>query len=214
MTTYATGGPILKGEHGPELDVPPTGRPVLLLHLFVPGVPRPQGSKRPFRNQHSGKIAMVESSQHVKTWRDDIRGAIIYRLPAAAPFTCPVDVTLLFVMPRPKGHHRTGRNAHILRDTAPTHPIGKPDIDKLARAVLDAIGSAGLWVDDSQVVDLNAIKRYEGAQLGRPGVVISVSPRPERHPQFMAFKERALQDPEVREAYDAARLRGGDSDGK
>jgi Holliday junction resolvase RusA-like endonuclease len=131
-----------------------------LVNLFVPGVPRPQGSKQAFRNQHSGRIAVVESSKHVKTWRDDIRGALLDRLPSAAPFTYPVTVCLGFVMPRPKFHYRTGRNAHLLRDTAPPHPIGKPDVDKLARAVLDAIGSAGVWVDDSQVVELHAAKGY------------------------------------------------------
>lgn len=145
---------------------------VTLIAAFVPGVPRPQGSKRPFRNQHSGKIAMVESSKHVKTWRDDIRGALLDRLPAAAPFTCPVSVRLVFTMPRPKGHYRTGRNAHLLRDTAPPLPIGKPDVDKLIRAVLDAVGSAGVYVDDSQVTQVLGIKRY-----GRtPGVLIEIRP--------------------------------------
>lgn len=143
------------------------------LVAFVPGVPRPQGSKRPFRNQHSGKIAMVESSKHVKTWRDDIRGTLIDRLPAAAPLTCAVSVRLVFTMPRPKGHYRTGRNAHVLRPTAPMRPIGKPDLDKLIRAVLDAIGSAGVWVDDSQVTRLiDPEKRYGPT----PGVLIEIRP--------------------------------------
>lgn len=80
----------------------------------------------------------------------------------------------VFVMPRPKSHYRTGRNAHLLRDSAPTAPAGKPDVDKLSRAVLDAISSTKtVWGDDAQVTDLHAIKRY--TELGeKPGCHIHI----------------------------------------
>lgn len=146
--------------------------PAVVLAVFVPGIPRPQGSKRPFRNQHSGRIAMVESSKHVKTWRDDIRAALIN--PHRPPFDGPVLAELEFRMPRPKGHYRTGRNAHLLRDTAPTYPTGKPDIDKLERAVLDAITSAGVWLDDAQAVEVHHRKVYAGQHDGLPGVHIGI----------------------------------------
>ncbi|MBK1785121.1 RusA family crossover junction endodeoxyribonuclease [Prauserella cavernicola] len=143
--------------------------------VFVPGIPRPQGSKRAFHHKQSGKIVQMEVSQHVKTWRGDIRDALVG---ADRPrLDGSVDVDLVFVMPRPKSHYRTGRNAHLLRDNAPVAPTGKPDIDKLVRAVLDAIGSAGVWGDDSQVVELHAVKRYaggSGAQVEASGVHITI----------------------------------------
>lgn len=39
------------------------------------------------------------------------------------------------------------------------NPIGKPDIDNYVKAVMDA-GNGILWVDDSQVIELHAMKRY------------------------------------------------------
>ncbi len=154
-----------------------------IITVFVPGTPAPQGSKRPFRNQHSGKIQMVESSGKVKSWRGDIRDKLINPTGERTQLTGPVVVRLTFVMPRPKSHYRTGRNAHLLKDSAPELPAGKPDVDKLARAVLDAIGSAGVWGDDSQVTNLHATKRYAGgagAQAERPGVHIVITPDDER----------------------------------
>lgn len=41
-----------------------------------------------------------------------------------------------------------------------TQPSVRPDLDKLCRAVLDALTDAGIWHDDSQVCSLSAIKVY------------------------------------------------------
>lgn len=137
------------------------------IRVLVPGRPAPQGSKR-----HVGNGIMIESSKAVKPWRQDVREQLL-NTHTGAPLGGPLYVDLLFLLPRPKGHYRTGRNAHLLRDTAPRLPAGKPDIDKLARAVLDAIGSAGTWGDDAQVTHLSAAKRYaDGSQV--PGVWIEI----------------------------------------
>lgn len=60
----------------------------------------------------------------------------------------PVSVRLDFVMPRPKSAPR--------RFTPPA--VKRPDIDKLSRAVLDALTGI-CWHDDSQVIALTATKR-------------------------------------------------------
>jgi len=72
----------------------------------------------------------------------------------------PVSVTVMFRLPRPKGHYGTGRNAGYLRASAPRLPGGRPDIDKLLRSTFDALGEAGVWGDDSQVTDVHASKMY------------------------------------------------------
>jgi len=71
-------------------------------------------------------------------------------------------VGLDFVLPRPKSAPK--------RSTP--HATKRPDVDKLARACLDAI--TGVIVgDDAQMVDLRATKRL--AELGEtPGVEITV----------------------------------------
>lgn len=154
----------------PEV-VPVPSYPPAELHLFVPGVAAPQGSKR-----YVGNGVSIESSKHVKPWRADIRAALLTAIDEsdiAVPITGPTAVQIKFLMPRPKSHYRTGRNAHLLRDAAPNLPTGKPDIDKLARAVLDAISSAGVWHDDSQVVDLHPVKVYT-PRGDRPGAWITI----------------------------------------
>ena len=148
--------------HGRNLTDPcpncDADQPPFLIRVFVPGTPKPQGSKRAIVNRHTGKASLVESSTGVKTWRDDIRAAVLDAPPLR--FDGPVAVHCEFVLTRPRSHYRTGRNAHLVRDSAPTWPTSKPDADKLARAVLDAVSSAGTWRDDSQVVELHAVKRY------------------------------------------------------
>lgn len=158
------------------------------LTLTVYGLPAPQGSKR-----HVGNGVLVESSKRVKPWREDVRQAALDAMPpttatiqedgqpvelptVGGPFTGPVTLDVTFVLPRPKSHHRTGRHQHLLRGTAPATPVGRPDLDKLLRAVMDALTSAWTWKDDAQVIALTARKCYcrTGLTLDRPGAVITI----------------------------------------
>lgn len=128
------------------------------LTVWVPGRPAPQGSKR-----YVGNGVSIESSKHVKPWRADIRAAML-DAHTGDPMTGPVTVLIEFVMPRPAATPK--------RATPPA--IKRPDIDKLTRAVLDAIGSAGVWFDDSQVTHLVASKRLAERDEA-PGAVITVA---------------------------------------
>jgi crossover junction endodeoxyribonuclease RusA len=125
--------------------------------IDVRGLPAPQGSKR-----HVGGGRMIEQSKAVGPWREAVRAETQHAMAREhwRTLTGPVQVALTFRMTRPKGHYRTGRNATLLRDGAPGRPAGKPDLDKLARAVLDGLTAGGAWKDDSQVVVLVAEKLY------------------------------------------------------
>ena len=114
--------------------------------VFIPGKPAPQGSKR-----HLGNGIMVESSKAVKPWRVDVAWKV--REQFLTPFDGPVKLELEFVMPRPKSTPKKSTPAAIKR----------PDVDKLARAVLDAITGV-VVADDSQIVHLVATKRI--AEIG------------------------------------------------
>ncbi|MGH9249435.1 MAG: RusA family crossover junction endodeoxyribonuclease, partial [Acidimicrobiales bacterium] len=84
------------------------------------------------------------------------------------PMTGPVAVALRFTLRRPASAPKRRR----------TWPIGarSGDIDKLQRAILDALTDVGVWKDDAQVVHVDAGKDYQGADgyLDRPGVTITV----------------------------------------
>src|SRR5690606_36155780 len=105
------------------------------LDFFVPGDPAPQGSKR-----YLGDGRMVESSKRVAPWRADIRteAETVMNPRHEALGAAPVYVQLDFYLSRPESHNGTGRNAQKIKASAPKCP-GRPDVDKLARAVLDAL---------------------------------------------------------------------------
>jgi crossover junction endodeoxyribonuclease RusA len=132
--------------------------------IEVHGTPAPQGSK--IRNRYG---AVYESNRNVKPWREAIRAEV--QRQALVPLAGAVYCRITFWMPRPTGHYGTGRNAGTVRKSAPDYPAGKPDVDKLARAVLDGLTDGGAWKDDSQVVTLTARKAYALPGIP-PGCVI------------------------------------------
>lgn len=131
------------------------------LVVWVPGDPAPQGSKR-----YLGRGILVESSKKVQPWRSDIRDAVRSTWDGP-PLTGGISVQLHFVMPRPVSTPK--------RKPTPL-AVKKADIDKLERAVFDALTSAGVWLDDKQVCEVRH-KTKRLAELGEaPGCWIKVCP--------------------------------------
>jgi len=148
----------------------------------VHGTPAPQGSKRAFAVRGkggvpTGRVAVIESSHdRVKSWRQaviDAADEARFRWGGAFTPGMPLELAVTFWLRRPKGHYRTGKNAHLLRDTAPLHPAGMPDLSKLVRSTEDALTAVGLWADDAQVVIVQAAKAYVAAGQP-PGAFIHV----------------------------------------
>ncbi|QTF82068.1 RusA-like resolvase [Mycobacterium phage Fefferhead] len=151
------------------------------LRMFVPGKPAPQGSKdfkgfaKPLPGQARGKAILVESCKEVGPWRERIALAaqqamldnglpVLDHPPSGSrERRYPVTASLTFVMPRPSGTPKSYTPAAVKR----------PDLDKLARAVLDGLTDV-CWIDDSQVDDMHCRKVLaEIAQ--QPGVHIRVA---------------------------------------
>ena len=100
---------------------------------------------------------MVESSKRVKPWRRQVAAA--YRDHCFGDMLDgPVSVTVNFYLPRPKSHYGTGRNAGLLKPSAPAEHLTMPDLE-LVRAVGDALTRLA-WRDDSQIVAWHACKHY------------------------------------------------------
>ena len=149
-----------------------------VLAFNVNGTPGAQGSKR-----HVGHGVMVESSKKVKPWRQDVKAAAehatgnVGHFDEWTPFDGPVHATIVFRFPRPKGHYRTGRNAHLLRYNAPAFPTSRQlgDVDKLVRSTFDALTAAGVVTDDSLFARLYTVKTW--CEPGEtPGASIMVRP--------------------------------------
>ena len=129
----------------------------------VDGNPAPKGS-RAYKGHRNGRAVLVESSRYAKPWQDTIAAAVRLKW-RGNPLDGPVVVSMAFVMPRPK-------STPVRRPTP--WAVKRPDADKLARLVLDALTAAGVYRDDSQVVDLRATKRI--AEIAEtPGVVIEIA---------------------------------------
>lgn len=129
--------------------------------FYVRGLPAPQGSKRGF--VRGARAVLVESSAKVRPWREAVVAAAVAALEAGVtsyPRGVPLMVSLRFHVPRPKSHYGTGRNATRLKPTAPAFPTTMPDLDKLVRSTLDALTTAGMYRDDSQVTKAQVAKRY------------------------------------------------------
>lgn len=69
-------------------------------------------------------------------------------------------VQITFYFTRPDTHFGTGRNAGVIKDSAPLYPEKTGgDLDKLTRAVLDALTGI-VWKDDKRIVTLPVRRRY------------------------------------------------------
>ena len=163
----ATGEGVTDGRPAPTSSGPRVG---LVMEVRVVGLPAPQGSKKAFVNRRTGRAVVVDDNKpRLRTWRDDVKNAALDARSdeqSWTPYIDALEVDITFLMPRPRGHYRTGRNAHLLRDSAPGRPTTKPDVDKLLRGCLDALKDAGIYRDDAQVVDLAGRKIYAAAETG------------------------------------------------
>lgn len=83
----------------------------------------------------------------------------------STPLDEPLRVDIEFGMPRPKSHYRTGRFAHLLKGGAPVQHVRVPDVDNLAKFVLDALNTH-VFVDDSRIVELCCRKIYADDREG------------------------------------------------
>ena len=124
----------------------------------VEGTPAPQGSKIRTR------FGMRESSKRVKPWRELVQAAAAQAADSAGlfgPLEPPYRVDMWFYITKP-------------RTTRATHPVAPTvgDLDKLARAVGDALTSAGLIEDDRHIIKLTAEKAWAGGE--KPGAIIRV----------------------------------------
>lgn len=114
----------------------------------VDGQPIPQGSMKVI----NGHVIHSQGSA-LAAWRSAI--ALSAKSAGAKPHIEPVEIELVFRMTKP-------------RTVTRSEPSVAPDLDKLIRAVLDAL-TAVAYRDDGQVTRITATKEY-----GTPGVSVKV----------------------------------------
>jgi len=148
------------------------------LQVFVEGIPAPQGSMNSFpfkRKDGSIGVSTTCANKNTEPWREKverkIRSALIeknVRLDAEDPLI--LHVVFSFPVPKSKVKKKSGY---------PLYPITKPDVDKLGRAVSDALMFA-TGIDDSHIVQMTLLKAYV-PDMTEAGALITVEQLEQRH---------------------------------
>jgi Holliday junction resolvase RusA-like endonuclease len=133
------------------------------------GVPIPKGSMKAFMPKGARRPVVTSDNSQTKPWEEIVRWAAVEAMGKAEPLEGPVELRVTFFLPRPASAPKRV-----------TRPTKKPDLDKLIRAVKDAMKRAGVYRDDAQVVQVEACKVFaagihdlDGAR-GLPRAAVSV----------------------------------------
>jgi Holliday junction resolvase RusA-like endonuclease len=111
------------------------------MRIFVSGLPVPQGSKSVSRTG-----VMYEANKKLKPWRSQVEAAASSAMGKTELFDGPVTLAIAFAMSRPKSSKRL-------------FPSVKPDLDKLVRAIGDALTGV-VYKDDALVIRIDPIQFY------------------------------------------------------
>lgn len=118
------------------------------LEFQVDGEPIPQGSVRAFMPKGWTRPVLTSDNPRLKQWRATVNIAAQRAMEGQiASKGEPVQINIWFYFARPKmyGH--------------PDYKTTRPDVDKLARSIMDSLTGVA-YVDDSQVVKLVVWKLF------------------------------------------------------
>ncbi|NGZ99659.1 RusA family crossover junction endodeoxyribonuclease [Nocardioides sp. W3-2-3] len=143
------------------------------LTVHVIGTPVQQGSK--VANRFGGGVRDSNAAK-LRPWRAEVAGSVaaVMQHTGWATLDGPIDVTLAFFHQRPSSHYGTGRNAGVLKASAPRlEGHGARHRQSLTRAILDALTDSRAIRDDARVARLTVEDRWADAATG---VRITVAP--------------------------------------
>ena len=125
-----------------------------MIEFTIPG--KPKALKR-HRSTRTGRMYDPSAKDKKQIWLQ------IAQFKPKTPLAGDIMLKLIFTMPRPKSHYRTGKFKHLLKDGYEdiiNHTF-TPDLDNLVKLIADTIqGKDRMIVDDSQICMLQAEKVY------------------------------------------------------
>lgn len=141
--------------------------------FIIPGNPVAQGRAKfgQWKSKDGRSGVTARDPEKSRNWKSDAAALIRFETGGVLIFpddaSVKVVITAIFPFPASASRKRNppGRCWYH----------GRKDVDNIAKAVLDAMTRAGVWVDDDQVADLRVVK-VRAAQGEAPSVEIDVSP--------------------------------------
>jgi Holliday junction resolvase RusA-like endonuclease len=161
----------------------------IVAEFFVAGDAKTAGSKKaiPLGRRVNGRFVphcrpdgmpivnvVDDTGPDGKRWREMVSSAALDAMAGRAPVdNVPLILEAVFFRARNKTDMGTGRNAGLVKPSAPEWPVTKPDLTKLLRAAEDAMTMI-VYADDAQIVGHHIVKVWAlpGHEAG-VGIVVS-----------------------------------------
>lgn len=120
------------------------------LRFEVPGTPVPKARAR------STKTGIHFTPAKTRKYEQAVAHAAKCAMEGNQPWGGPIELFIGFGFPVPDSWPQWKKDAAIKGLIVPT---GKPDVDNCIKSVKDALNGI-IWLDDSQVVSVSAVKKY------------------------------------------------------
>ncbi len=126
------------------------------LQFFIPG--KPVGKARPQHNRITGNTCTPKKT---KDYEKHVRECFEAKYPLFEPFSGPVSVMILAIVPVPKKkNNKTLKKAYREECFAGLHkPTGTPDCDNIVKIICDALNGIA-YKDDKQIYAHQMEKAY------------------------------------------------------
>ena len=134
--------------------------------LFFTFEIEPTPQLRPRVSSRGGYVRVYDPPK-VKNFKNLLRSLAVNQY-ARPPLIGPLSVSLTFYRPVQKSISQSERERRLSNESK---PVVKPDTDNYIKATLDALNGV-LWHDDSQIVKIEAEKKYSD----HPRITVSVKP--------------------------------------
>lgn len=124
-----------------------------MVHFYVEG--NPIGKGRP-RFRRTKNFVQTYTDSKTAAWEEKIKTAAKQAMGETPPLETPVSVYAYFGMAVPASYSKKRTSACLKGLEAPTK---RPDLDNMAKAVLDAMNGV-VFQDDCQIINLHLKKVY------------------------------------------------------
>lgn len=137
------------GNRADDGDVSVTGGVLVIIEGEPVGKGRAKASRQ-------GGFIWMYTPEKTRTYERTVAAEARKAMAGREPIVKPVDLELVLVFGIPVSWSKKKRAAALAGEI---YPCVKPDVDNVVKAICDSF-NAIVWVDDVQVVDLIARKRY------------------------------------------------------